>query len=207
MVTHGLNHFRNDGLACRVIGAQTANRGLAVGDKAADDGRTFFRQDGFTGFRIVIMLAVDETLTVAYHPYLTMMATVNDATGRQTFLRMAFQSSHVESVVSAADKAGQLSAKRIDIGGLVRMADKLGYEHHAIASVGAVVGNVDRGFARAAVDDSYKVISDHYAVFCFCRFAFGDYVLLYYLHKISVPSYYCSVLFLCLFCRMCFAHY
>lgn len=90
------------------------------------------------------MLAVDETLTVAYHPYLTMMATVDDATGRETLLRIVFQSSHVESVVSAADKVGQLSAKRFDIGGFVRMADKFGYEHHAIVSVGAVVGNVDR---------------------------------------------------------------
>ena len=46
-------------------------------------------------------------------------------------------------------------------------------EHHAKAAVGAVVVNVQRGFAGAAVDDGGKVWGDDDAVLTCCRGVFS----------------------------------
>ena len=137
----------------------------------------------FIGLGIVVVVATDETMAVAYEPYLTAHAAIDNGRGRKAFFRMCGHADLGEAQpVMTADGFRNTFAELLaaDVGRHV--TDIAADEQHGIAPV-APPREVAAGSLRSrAVDDGDEVICDDDSVLAFLRGALRNDAFLYDIH-------------------------
>lgn len=140
-------------------------------------------------FGIVVNNAVDDTLTVAHHPYLVSMAAINHGACRHTMSGIGLQSFEV-NVMRDIDIAHGRSDTGTEIPRRYvarHLADEITDGEHAQPSVAHGVIDTCGTLARAAVDDGDEIIVYHRRVFA-CLAAYLSYDCLFYYYHNSLFS-------------------
>ena len=183
LVVHDLEHPWDHHLTGRVERLSKVRLFIALCQQFPDACGTHLSQFLFIGLGIVVVVATDETMAVAYEPYLTAHAAIDNGRGRKAFFRMCGHADLGEAQpVMTADGFRNTFAELLaaDVGRHV--TDIAADEQHGIAPV-APPREVAAGSLRSgAVDDGDEVICDDDSVLAFLRGALRNDAFLYDIH-------------------------
>ena len=177
LLAHGVNHLDNNYLA-RCVVAQQFIDGLAFCQLSFGFLCAQGSQLGLVGLGVVVILATDKTLTVAYHPNLSTDAAEDDSRAGKPVFGMVGKPLEHGFLVVLADIGRYTRQKLLARGGLGHVADIAGSELHGIAAVGAQQAMPIVGLRSAAVNDGDEVICDDDSVLAFLLWVLGYEVLL-----------------------------
>ena len=183
LVVHDLEHPWDHHLTGRVERLSKVRLFIALCQQFPDACGTHLSQFLFIGLGIVVVVATNETMAVAYEPYLTAHAAIDNGRGRKAFFRMCGHADLGEAQpVMTADGFRNTFAELLaaDVGRHV--TDIAADEQHGIAPV-APPREVAAGSLRSgAVDDGDEVICDDDSVLAFLRGALRNDAFLYDIH-------------------------
>ena len=183
LVVHDLEHPWDHYLTGRVERLSKVRLFIALCQQFPDASGTHLSQFLFIGLGIVVVVATDETMAVAYEPYLTAHAAIDNGRGRKAFFRMCGHADLGEAQpVMTADGFRNTFAELLaaDVGRHV--TDIAADEQHGIAPVAPPREVAVRGLRSGAVDDGDEVICDDDSVLAFLRGALRNDAFLYDIH-------------------------
>ena len=183
LVVHDLEHPWDHHLTGRVERLSEVGLFITLCQQFSDACGTHLGQFLFIGLGIVVVVAADETVAVAYEPDLAAHTAVDDGRGREAFLGMCGHAALGEAQpVMAADGFGNPLAELLaaDVGRHV--TDIAADEQHGIAPVAPPREVAAGGLRSGAVDDGDEVICDDDSVLAFLRGALRNDAFLYDIH-------------------------